>query len=479
MFIRKPRYSDPTYIRYFFYFADEAWKLAADHNELAAELGCSKLTEDDVKKIVSEMDGDKKEPYRILHNSTKVICLLHAVKDTLIWQVAYSAGKHVGDPEAGWEARRKWAWEKIKGAYGFSELFVVNVRNVKVCSLRKVAKSLCGVVHKLSSDLPPSPKGEEAIGETGYFCWIGDNAFLLIVREQSEEARSADFQCGTFPRLMMQYHKARHYERLVFESVERVIQVIQVSTLSGKGDGLLSRSHFSRFMEMSLIDIATMVENIEKALDSYRALMRDWAERHLAGKLWDWLGNRIEGWLKDACGEKQRLEQEINRLQNEMAQEPPSDLGEHIKTLSEHIDPRLRDGLQAIYRTLRQANDPIGALEQLYRVSLQLMDLLFNTVNDKAPHGKARPADNLYDCIVRAAKGDEKARIQGLGILPDEMASCLHTIRTYANKAHHDEEKIQLSVEDAEIGLRLFLRVLKWFYCEYDKGPKLPSIYDR
>ncbi len=451
------RFNDPTYIRYFFYFADETKKLIADHNRLATDLGCGQLTKEELENATSQIGKGEREPYQVLHSGPKVTCILHAVKDTIIWQVVHSAGKSVSDPKVGWEFGRKVAWGSVSGAYGVSELFVVNVKGG---DLKKVAEKLYSVLQKVSPDLPPTPIGEEAVGTIGYLRWIGGNTFLLLVREGSEETKSADFQCGTFPRLMMQFHKARHYERLVAKSVESVIDVMRTRVLSDR--------HLPRFVDTSLTDIETMVKNIEVALVSYRDLVKDLVkEARLSGEVWNQLEKRIVAWLENAQHEKEKLETEKRLLDQR------SEVDERIKALSEQLDKDLREQLLAIHRTLRQANNPVGALLQLYRASLRLMDLLFKTV------GKSRPSDNLWACIVQAGKGDQEEKIQGLGILPDEMASLLHTIRTYANKADHDVEKVQLKVEDAEIALSAFLRVLDWFYCEYDKGPRLPSIYQK
>jgi hypothetical protein len=456
VFIRRPRYSDPTYIRYFFYFADEVGKLAADHNRLAADLGCSELTEGE--KIVSEI-VKKREPYRLLYCQHPVSCLLHVVKDTLIWQVAYSAGKEVSDPKVGWGPGVRLAWESVRGAYGTSELFAVNGQ---ADDLKRATDELYGVIHELRPELPQSPKGGEAIGETGYFRWIGGDTFLLLVREASEEAKSADFQCGTFPRLMMQIHKARHYERLVAESVEWVIKAIR--------SNLLSRRHQHRFVELSLLDLGTMVENIEKAHDSYQDILQEWA-KGLPGEVWNHFEKRMSVCLENAQHEKERLEKEKKLVEQQPVEEQPLGLDDRIAALSTQLEIQLRQEVLDIHRTLRYANNPVGALLQLCRASLCLMNLLFATVHESRPSG-----DNLYECIVRAGRSDEKTK--GLGILPDEMASLLHTIRTYSNKADHDAEKVRLTVRDAEIGLTLFLRVVDWFYCEYEKGPRLLSIYN-
>jgi len=43
----------------------------------------------------------------------------------------------------------------------------------------------------------------------------------------------------------------------------------------------------------------------------------------------------------------------------------------------------------------------------------------------------------------------------------------------------HDAEKIVIGTEDAEAALNSILRVLEWYYAEYDKGPQLRTPYGR
>ena len=105
------------------------------------------------------------------------------------------------------------------------------------------------------------------------------------------------------------------------------------------------------------------------------------------------------------------------------------------------------------------------------RLSLHLLDQTF------ARSDKARPSDNLYDCIVTAAGGDELKRIRGHRLLPDEIASCLHTLRILSNKADHLAEGIKQTANRAENAINLFLDAVEWYYCEYERGPRLPTIY--
>jgi hypothetical protein len=146
-------------------------------------------------------------------------------------------------------------------------------------------------------------------------------------------------------------------------------------------------------------------------------------------------------------------------------------LDERLAALVPEVDVALREELRGDLRTLRDSGNPIAVLLSMSRLGLRLLNELFQR------SGHKRPSENLYDCIVTAARGDVGNKIKGLQILPDEMASYLHTLRTLSNKADHDAEKVRLTVSDAENVLSLFLRVLEWFYCECERGPRLPTIY--
>mgnify|MGYP000630871328 CR=1 FL=1 len=113
-------------------------------------------------------------------------------------------------------------------------------------------------------------------------------------------------------------------------------------------------------------------------------------------------------------------------------------LDERIMVLSPDVDEELREGLKAALRTLRDVQNPIGTILSLSRLSLLLLDKVFESV------GERRPSDNLYSCIARVSSGDKEVKIEGLGLMPDERATYLHTIRILSNKADHAVEKLSL-----------------------------------
>ncbi|MCI0560321.1 MAG: hypothetical protein MN733_17685, partial [Nitrososphaera sp.] len=146
-------------------------------------------------------------------------------------------------------------------------------------------------------------------------------------------------------------------------------------------------------------------------------------------------------------------------------------LDDRIAALAPEVDEEVRMELWRVLQTLRAADNPIGVLLAMSRLGLQLVTEILERA------GYKRPSDNFYDCIVLLARGDNEKKIKGLRILPDEMASYLHALRTLSNKADHAAEQVTLTVSDAENALNLYLRVLEWFYCESEHGPRLPTIY--
>jgi class 3 adenylate cyclase/CHAT domain-containing protein/Tfp pilus assembly protein PilF len=148
-------------------------------------------------------------------------------------------------------------------------------------------------------------------------------------------------------------------------------------------------------------------------------------------------------------------------------------LDERINSLVGEINEELRTELGHALQTLRVAHNPLGVLLTMSRLSLRLIEEILGRAGHK------RPSDNLYDCIVTAARGDPEKKIKGLRILPDEIASYFHTLRTLSNKVDHRAERITLASTDAENALSLFLRVLEWFYSESEQGPRLSTIYSK
>jgi Domain of unknown function (DUF4384) len=138
-----------------------------------------------------------------------------------------------------------------------------------------------------------------------------------------------------------------------------------------------------------------------------------------------------------------------------------------IASLPTAVDPAIREELTAILKTLRSVKNPLVVLLSLSRLALRLMRIIFTRA------GHTAPSDNLFDCLVTAGRGDPDHKIKGLKIVPDEILTGLHAVRTLANKADHAAESVALSADDAENALRLYLRAVEWYYHEAEFGPRL------
>ena len=360
------RFSDPTVIRYAFYFADEQGKqeFLDDHNSATASLGCKKLDMQELTNHLSDLNSGAK-PYTILHCNQHIICLLHAVWDTLIWQVSYSGGDKATDPLKIWEEGFNKLQQLPHSGYGVSTLFVVNVRIPKIYLwLMEVPAYLRGfleskelrapqgfgwlvlllviilllfmaalrigpewlnwiillvvlltslpiwLVHqRIQKDInawlsgisklkpedfrPEAYKDASAEGPIGYLHQLAEHAFLLLVIEGSEEHHKAIFQCGTFPHLEMQRHKAKHYERLSKEA-EEMIRIVEDIIRQPVDQRPFSSDQLQRWLSSVQRDIKNCKDNVESAIKSFNALVDEYAPRHLDGEIWTGMKRRLE-----------------------------------------------------------------------------------------------------------------------------------------------------------------------------------------
>jgi len=133
-----------------------------------------------------------------------------------------------------------------------------------------------------------------------------------------------------------------------------------------------------------------------------------------------------------------------------------------IAALVPDVEASYRAELAAAVRTLREVGNQLGVVVGMSRLASRLAQMVYEQA------GKRLPKGSLFDWI--------EAGVQD-GLIPGEIASCLHTVRTFSNKVDHDVERTSITAEDAENVLRLFLRALAWVYCEYEHGPRLPTIY--
>lgn len=141
-----------------------------------------------------------------------------------------------------------------------------------------------------------------------------------------------------------------------------------------------------------------------------------------------------------------------------------SALDDQIASLAPEVDDAVRADLLGALRTLRDAANVPGALVTLSRLlegNAGLLGLIAARVPCKL---KGHTLDAQIEQLAQA------------GIVPTEIASDLHWIRVRATRARHNIERVALETEDAEFALSRVLTALRWFYCLWEQGPRLPSL---
>lgn len=63
------------------------------------------------------------------------------------------------------------------------------------------------------------------------------------------------------------------------------------------------------------------------------------------------------------------------------------------------------------------------------------------------------------------------------GTIPNEIATLLHYLRVMGNRQHAGTLRIEILERDLSNLLNSILRLLEWFFCEYENGPLFKSIF--
>jgi hypothetical protein len=84
-----------------------------------------------------------------------------------------------------------------------------------------------------------------------------------------------------------------------------------------------------------------------------------------------------------------------------------------------------------------------------------------------------KPAATLDACL----KELEEPRVMSRGLVPAEVITLLHMVRVLGNKATHDALRIEVTASDAALVLRSVLRVVEWYFVEFERGPRLNPLF--
>jgi hypothetical protein len=84
-----------------------------------------------------------------------------------------------------------------------------------------------------------------------------------------------------------------------------------------------------------------------------------------------------------------------------------------------------------------------------------------------------KPAAMLDACLQEL----EKPEVMSRGLVPAEIISMLHMVRVLGNKATHDAIRIEVTIADVDLVMRSVLRVVEWYFAEFQKGPKVNPLF--
>lgn len=84
-----------------------------------------------------------------------------------------------------------------------------------------------------------------------------------------------------------------------------------------------------------------------------------------------------------------------------------------------------------------------------------------------------KPPSMLDGCL----KELEKPQIMSRGLVPAEVITLLHMVRVLGNKAAHDVMRIAAGATDVDLVLRSVLRVVEWYFAEFERGPRLNPLF--
>lgn len=147
---------------------------------------------------------------------------------------------------------------------------------------------------------------------------------------------------------------------------------------------------------------------------------------------------------------------------------------EKITAINENVDPKLREPLEKLFRKVGQSNES----NESALMDLQVCgELLIDKVLE---HANELPTGSFADRIARAGQGYKKKKpsekdICGLKLIPSAFDRYFDVLRKARNTTAHD--RISPTSEELRSLLAFFLVILEWFYCEYEEGPCLSTIY--
>lgn len=138
-----------------------------------------------------------------------------------------------------------------------------------------------------------------------------------------------------------------------------------------------------------------------------------------------------------------------------------------IELRIESLSPGVGDARDQLLNCVRIATRrPADALGLARGVGERLAKQTLSAAGIKPP--------SMLDACLREM---EKPEVMSRGLIPAEIISMLHKVRTIGNKALHDDLRIAVSVDDVTSVMFDLLLLIRWYYTQFARGPKLGPVF--
>jgi hypothetical protein len=121
---------------------------------------------------------------------------------------------------------------------------------------------------------------------------------------------------------------------------------------------------------------------------------------------------------------------------------------------------------ERLHNCLQVADRPQDAMALARGVAESLTKRILDNMGIK-------PQAMLDGCLKELEKPDVMSR----GHVPAEIITILHMVRVLGNKATHDALRIVPTSSDVYLVLRSLLRVVEWYFAEFDRGPQIDPLF--
>lgn len=137
-----------------------------------------------------------------------------------------------------------------------------------------------------------------------------------------------------------------------------------------------------------------------------------------------------------------------------------------VRQRIEGLEAAVEEMRERLARCLSVADRPQDAMALSRGVAETLTKRILENIGLKPPA--------MLDACIRAL---EKPEVMSRGLVPAEIITLLHMVRVMGNKATHDVMKIEATAADVELVLRSVLRVVEWYFGEFERGPKVSPLF--